>query len=148
MAGGELRDPDALAEPKEFFAENKLPKRGVRLGIAMNRIGVRTLEIVGIDDPKQLANAIRFRAQDALPIPIDEAVLDYQVLAESTNDEGASVRKILLVLAYRDLVDRYVGACRKAGISLVGIDLEAFALLWRWRRLVKKVSRQVRRWSP
>jgi type IV pilus assembly protein PilM len=130
VAGGELRDPNALAEAlKEFFAKNKLPKRGVRLGIATNRIGVRTLEIVGIDDPKQLANAIRFRAQEALPIPIDEAVLDYQVLAESTNDEGASVRKILLVLAYRDLVDRYVGACRKAGIGLVGIDLEAFALL-------------------
>ena len=130
VAGGELRDPDALSEAlKEFFAKNKLPKRGVRLGIATNRIGVRTLEIVGIDDPKQLANAIRFRAQEALPIPIDEAVLDYQVLAESTNDEGASVRKILLVLAYRDLVDRYVGACRKAGLALVGIDLEAFALL-------------------
>ena len=130
VAGGELRDPDALADAlKAFFGKNKLPKRGVRLGIATNRIGVRTLEIVGIDDPKQLANAIRFRAQEALPIPIDEAVLDYQVLGESTNAEGESVRKILLVLAYRDLVDRYVAACRKAGIGLVGIDLEAFALL-------------------
>jgi type IV pilus assembly protein PilM len=130
VAGGELRDPEALAEAlKRFFTEHKLPRRGVRLGIATNRIGVRTLEIAGIDDSKQLANAIRFRAQEALPIPIDEAVLDYQVLAESTNEEGESVRKILLVLAYRDLVDRYVAACRKAGITLVGIDLEAFALL-------------------
>ena len=75
-------------------------------------------------------------------------MLDYQVLAESTNDEGASVRKILLVLAYRDLVDRYVGACRKAGISLVGIDLEAFALLVGAGGASKKVSRQVPRWSP
>jgi type IV pilus assembly protein PilM len=130
VSGGELRDPEALAEAlKGFFAAHKLPKRGVRLGIATNRIGVRTLEIAGIDDPKQLANAIRFRAQEALPIPIDEAVLDYQVLGESTNEEGETVRRILLVLAYRDLVDRYVAACRKAGIMLVGIDLEAFALL-------------------
>jgi type IV pilus assembly protein PilM len=101
----------------------------VRLGIATNRIGVRTLEIAGINDPKQLANAIRFRAQEALPIPIDEAVLDYHVLSESTNADGENVRKILLVLAYRDLIDRYVSACKKAGIQLVGIDLEAFALL-------------------
>ena len=36
---------------------------------------------------------------------------------------------MLLVVAYRDLVDRYVAACKKAGIKLVGIDLEAFALL-------------------
>jgi type IV pilus assembly protein PilM len=130
VSGGELRDPEALAEAlRAFFAENKLPKRGVRLGIATNRIGVRTLEIAGIEDPKQLANAIRFRAQEALPIPIDEAVLDYQVVEETTNEDGERLRRILLVLAYRDLVDRYVAACRKAGISLVGIDLEAFALL-------------------
>ena len=130
VAGGEMREPDALAEAlKEFFKRHKLPKRGVRLGIATNRIGVRTLEISGIEDPKQLANAIRFRAQEALPIPIDEAVLDYQVLSEDKNAEGETTRKILLVLAYRELIDRYVAACRKAGIQLVGIDLEAFALL-------------------
>ena len=130
VTNGELRDPELLAEAlRAFFKEHGLPKRGVRLGIATNRIGVRTLEIAGIADSKQLANAIRFRAQEALPIPIDEAVLDYQVLGESTNEEGETTRKIMLVLAYRDLIDRYVDACRKAGIQLVGIDLEAFALL-------------------
>jgi type IV pilus assembly protein PilM len=130
VSNGELREPELLAEAlKEFFKQHKLPKRGVRLGIATNRIGVRTLEISGIQDAKQLANAIKFRAQEALPIPIDEAVLDYQVLSETTNEEGEVSRRILLVLAYRDLIDRYVDACKKAGIQLVGIDLEAFALL-------------------
>jgi type IV pilus assembly protein PilM len=130
VSNGELREPELLAEAlKEFFKRHKLPKRGVRLGIATNRIGVRTLEISGIEDAKQLANAIKFRAQEALPIPIDEAVLDYQVLSETRNEEGESTRRILLVLAYRDLIDRYVAACQKAGIQLVGIDLEAFALL-------------------
>ncbi|MDX6398678.1 MAG: type pilus assembly protein PilM [Gaiellaceae bacterium] len=130
VVGGELRDPEALALAlKDFFARHKLPKRAVRLGIANNRIGVRTFDVLGIDDPKQLANAIRFRAQEVLPIPIEEAVLDYQVLSESVNAEGQPVRRVLLVVAYRELVDRYVYACRKAGIQVVGIDLEAFALL-------------------
>jgi type IV pilus assembly protein PilM len=130
VVGGELRDPDALAAAlKDFFAKHKLPKRGVRLGIANNRIGVRTFEIAGIVDQKQLANAIRFRAQEALPIPIDQAVLDYQILGEGVNDEGQPTRRILLVVAYRELIDRYVDACKKAGIVLAGIDLEAFALL-------------------
>jgi type IV pilus assembly protein PilM len=130
VSNGELRDPDKLAAAlKAFFKRNNLPKRGVRLGIATNRIGVRTLEIAGISDGKQLANAVRFRAQEALPIPIDEAVLDYQVLDESKDEAGETTRRILLVLAYRDLIDRYVAACRKAGLQLVGIDLEAFALL-------------------
>jgi type IV pilus assembly protein PilM len=130
VVGGELRDPDALAIAlKDFFSKHKLPKRGVRLGIANNRIGVRMFEIGGIDDQKQLDNAIRFRAQEALPIPIDEAVLDYQVLGQVTNDDGERLQRILLVVAYREQIDRYVEACRKAGIALIGIDLEAFALL-------------------
>jgi type IV pilus assembly protein PilM len=130
VVGGELRDPDALALAlKDFFTKHKLPKRGVRLGIANNRIGVRTFDVDGIADEKQLDNAIRFRAQEALPIPIDEAVLDYQILREWTNEEGGLTRRVLLVVAYREQIDRYTEACKKAGIGLVGIDLEAFALL-------------------
>src|ERR687888_1201845 len=130
IVGGELRDPEALAVAlKAFFRKHRLPRRGVRLGIANNRIGVRTLDIVGISDPKQLANAIRFRAQEALPIPVEEAVLDYRILGESETEEGERICRVLLVVAYRELVDRYLAACRKAGIWVVGIDLEAFALL-------------------
>jgi type IV pilus assembly protein PilM len=131
VVGGELRDIEGLSQAlKNLFGKNKLPKRGVRLGIANNRIGVRTFEIVGIEDPKQLANAIRFRAQETLPIPLEEAVLDWQVLSETVDEEtGQVTRRVLLVVAYRELVDRYVAACKKAGIRLAGIDLEAFAML-------------------
>ena len=130
VVGGELRDPDALAEAlKEFFKKNKLPRQGVRLGIASNRIGVRTFDLPGVEDEKQLHNAVRFRAQEALPIPLDEAVVDYHVLSDTVNDESVRIRRVLLVVAYRELVDRYVAACRKAGIKLAGIDLEGFAAL-------------------
>ena len=130
VVGGELREPELLAEAlKEFFRKNKLPRQNVRLGIANNRIGVRIFEIAGVDEPKQLENAIRYRAQEVLPIPMEEAVLDYQVLAERPGEDGTTVRRILLVVAYRELIERYVAACKKAGIKLSGIDLEAFALL-------------------
>jgi type IV pilus assembly protein PilM len=130
VVAGEVRDPEALsAALKQFFARNKLPKKNVRLGIASNRIGVRVFDVDGIDDEKQLENAIRFRAQEALPIPLDEAVLDYHILGETTDDEGKISHRVLLVVAYRELVERYVSSCRKAGITLAGIDLEAFALL-------------------
>jgi len=130
VSAGEVRDVEGLSVAlKDFFKANKLPSRAVRIGLANNRIGVRTIELAGIADPKQLANAVRFRAQEALPIPIDEAVLDFQVLEESVNAEGVPVRKVLLVVAYRDLVDAYVRACRLAGLRLTGVDLEAFALL-------------------
>jgi type IV pilus assembly protein PilM len=130
VVGGELRDLDGLSTAlKDFFKRHKLPRQGVRLGIANNRIGVRIFEIAGIEDVKQLENAVRFRAHEVLPIPIEEAVIDWQVLGEREEEDGSVTRRILLVVAYRDLLDRYVVACKKAGIKLVGIDLEAFALL-------------------
>ena len=97
--------------------------------LANNRIGVRIFEIDGVSDAQQLDNAIRFRAEEVLPIPLDEAVLDYVVLEDAVREDGTPWKRILLVVAYREVVDRYLQACRSAGLEVVGIDLEAFALL-------------------
>ena len=130
VVAGEIRDPEVLGDAlKRFFDLHKLPKNAVRLGVSNNRIGVRTFEIEGISDPQMLENAIRFRAEEVLPIPLDQAVLDYVVLDERTADDGTEWRRILLVVAYRDVIDRYLQACRRAGLEVVGIDHEAFALL-------------------
>ncbi|HEU4971931.1 MAG TPA: type IV pilus assembly protein PilM [Gaiellaceae bacterium] len=130
VVAGEIRDPETLGDAlKRFFDLHKLPKNAVRIGVANNRIGVRTFEIEGISDPQMLENAIRFRAEEVLPIPLDQAVLDYVVLDERTEEDGTEWRRILLVVAYKDVVDRYLQACRRAGLQVVGIDLEAFALL-------------------
>jgi type IV pilus assembly protein PilM len=130
VSGGELRDIQALADAlRTFFEANDLPRKGVCLGVASSRIGVRSVELPAIADESQFMNAIRFRAQEALPIPLDEALLDYRVLGEREAEGGHLLRRVLLVVAHRELVERYVEACRLAGLTLAGIDLEAFALL-------------------
>src|SRR5690349_18663372 len=109
--GGEVRDPVALGEALgAFFTEHSLPRRGVRLGLANSRIGVRVIEVAGIEDESQLENAIGFRAHEMLSVPLEESVLDYQVLSVDTDDDGTTTRKILLVVAYRESVDRYLDA--------------------------------------
>jgi type IV pilus assembly protein PilM len=130
VSSGEVTDVAALAAGlNEFFRTHKLPRRGVRIGLATNHVGVRTFEIAGIDDDAQLANAVLFRAHEVVSIPVDEAVLDYRVIGEETDGSGIVNRRILLVAAYREPIERYVNAFRQAGIELVGVDLEAFALL-------------------
>ncbi|MFL5958639.1 MAG: type IV pilus assembly protein PilM [Gaiellaceae bacterium] len=125
VAGGEVRDPVALAhEITEFFRAADLPRKNVRLGIGSSRTGVRLFERPVVEDPRQLANAIRFRAHETLPIPIEETMLDYHVIEDAKGSD-----RVLLAVAYRDLVDRFAGLCAAAKIELVGIDVEAFALL-------------------
>jgi len=128
--GGEVRDPVALGEAlADFFTANALPRKGVRLGLSNSRIGVRVIEVAGIEDERQLSNAIGFRAHEMLSIPIDEAVIDYRVLSTDVDEDGQTTRRILVVVAYRDSIDRYLAATDTAKIELAGIDLEAFALL-------------------
>jgi len=130
VGAGEVRSIPALATAlEEFFAKHSLPRRAVRLGVATNRIGVRAFDMAGVDDDRQLANAVRFRAHEAVSIPIDEAVLDYHVATETVDSSGAINRRIVLAAAYRESIDRFVAACKEAKLELIGIDLEAFALL-------------------
>jgi type IV pilus assembly protein PilM len=130
VVDGEVRDGVALARAlRSFFAEHQLPMRDVRLGLASNRIGVRTFDIVGVDDPERLDNAVRFKAHEVLPVAVHESVLDYRVLSTKTTDVGESVKRVLLVVAPRDQVQPYADVCRDAGLRLDGADLEALGLL-------------------
>src|SRR5919201_335374 len=89
VGGGEVRDPIALGEAlANFFAAHSLPRRGVRLGLANSRIGVRVIEIAGIEDEQQLENAIAFRAHEMLSVPVDEAVIDHHVLSVDTGESA------------------------------------------------------------
>lgn len=130
VVDGEVRDPAALtAALKSFFDEHKLQRRDVRLGVSSNRIGVRTFDIVGIEDGERFDNAVRFKAHEVLPVAGHESVLDYRVLDERVSEAGEALRHVLLVVAPRDQVEPYIDVCREAGIRLSGIDLEALGLL-------------------
>ena len=130
VVDGEIRDVDAVARIlKAFFDEHKLPKKDVQIGLASNRIGVRTFDIVGIDDEVRFDNAVRFKAHEVLPVAVHESVLDYRVLEERPNESGEASKRILLVVAPRDQVEPYTQVAKQAGINLTGLDLEALSLL-------------------
>ncbi len=130
VVDGEIRDAEALTNAlRTFFADNKLPTKDVRIGIASNRIGVRTFEIAGIEDGARFDNAVRFKAHEVLPIAGSESVLDYRVLDERQTPTGETTRRILLVVAPRDQVAPYAEAAQRAGLKVNGIDLEALGLL-------------------
>ena len=128
MRDGEVADVDVLGEAlKEFFREHKLPRR-VRLGVANQRIVVRNLELPNLRNAKELEAAVRFQAQEHLPMQLDLAVIDYQRLGVVQTDEGER-QHVLLVAARRDMVDRLLEAARHAGLRPEGIDLSAFAMI-------------------
>jgi type IV pilus assembly protein PilM len=125
---GEVVDQDALSEAlRELFGENRLSKR-VCVGIANQRTVMRTLELPPVTDRKELAAVVRFQAQDQVPMPLNNAVLDFHPLGIVDTPAGPRQR-VVLVAAQRDMVEKLLAAVRGAGLTPEGVDLSAFALI-------------------
>jgi type IV pilus assembly protein PilM len=103
--------------------------RNVWIGVANQQIAVRSLDIPPIEDADERAAAVRFQASEAVAMPLDEAVLDYQVIGQATTPEGAGAMRVIVVAAREPMIMRLVDAVRGAGLRPDGIDLSAFALM-------------------
>jgi type IV pilus assembly protein PilM len=127
---GEVLDSDRLAGAlKKLFAENKLSKR-VRLGVGNQRVVVRTLRLPAIENPAEMEAAVRFQAQEQMPMPLDQAVLEHQVVGGVPAEEGAAPQvDVVVVAARRDMVSSFLEPIRRAGLQPVGVDLSAFAMI-------------------
>lgn len=125
---GDVVDAETISDTlRELFAGSRLGKR-VRVGVANQRTVMRTLELPPLTDPKELAAAVRFQAQDQIPMPLANAVLDFQPLGIVETPAGPR-QKVVVVAAQRDMVERLLAAVRGAGLTPVGVDMSAFALI-------------------
>ena len=137
---GEVVDPDALGQAiKELFAQEKL-SREVRVGIANQRVAVRSMRLPAIDNNDELETAIRFQAQDHIPMPLDQAVLDWQVVGHTTDENGDRKVEVVAVAARRDMLSQVLRAISVAGLRPVGIDHSAFGMI---RALAREVGAPV-----
>jgi type IV pilus assembly protein PilM len=125
---GEVVDASGLSTAlQELFRTNGLDKR-VRIGVANQRIVVRAVDLPKISDQKELDAAVRFQAQEHIPMPMEQAVLDWHSLGVVQTEQGERTR-VVLVAARRDMIERLLSAVRSAGLRPVGIDLAGFAMI-------------------
>jgi type IV pilus assembly protein PilM len=149
MRDGEVVEPAAVTEAvQRLWRELSLKKGAVRIGVASPRVLVRTVDLPAMSDD-ELASALEFQAQELIPIPLDEAVLDFQALerlepALPAPDQGddedvpaSEMIRVLLAAARRDTVSTVVHAVRAAGLTVSAVDLVPLALV---RAIGRRVS--------
>jgi type IV pilus assembly protein PilM len=129
VSAGEIIDEGAVTEAvSALWKRYRLPKKRVVIGIANQRVIVRQVDVPHLEED-ELAEALPFQVQDAIPIPIEEAVLDFVPLEEYTTPSGDLMLSILAVAAQRDMINGLVGIATNAGLSVLSIDLQAFGLV-------------------
>jgi type IV pilus assembly protein PilM len=127
---GEVSEPEAVAEAlRSLFANHGLSSK-VRLGIANQRLVVRTLRLPAIESPDELDAAVRFRAQEQIAMPLEEAVIEHRVVGGvPATPEGPAQIDVMVVAARREMIFASLAPLRDAGLEPVGVDLSAFGMI-------------------
>jgi len=129
VVAGEILDEEAVtAAVRTLWKEQRLPRKRIVVGIAGPRVAARRVEVPRLGE-KELAEALAAHVQGALPIPVEEAVLDYVPLDEFTTPSGDQMLSILAVGAHREVVESAAGVARRAGLAVTAVDLTAFGLV-------------------
>src|SRR5687768_16061516 len=129
VENGEVVDVDVVAEAiRRVWKETGLRGRTARVGVATSRLVVRTIDLPAVPD-EELAGSLEFQVQDYIPIPLDQAILDFHVLERVDGEDGEPVVRILLAAAPRETVNALLAAVDAAGITAIGVDLLPLALI-------------------
>lgn len=128
IVDGEVADPDAVAEVvRRVFDRNGIGTRRVATAVSGNAVIVKriTLPLMDEDD---LAESIRWEAEQHVPFDTRDVNLDYQVLRAGADAENRTSMEVLLVAAKKEKVAAYADVVAAAGGSPAVVDVAAFAL--------------------
>jgi type IV pilus assembly protein PilM len=107
-----------------IFAQQRIKNDRIATSISGHSAIVKKLSLPAQRD-EDLAEAIRWEAEQHIPFAIADVNLDYEILGENT---GTGNLDILLVAVKKDKVTDYTSVIKMAGKNPVLIDMDAFAL--------------------
>jgi len=126
---GEILDVPAVSEAvKELMGTAKVSGKKVWIGVSNQRVVVRQVDLPALPE-KDLRASLRYQVQEFIPIPVEEAELDFHLVDTFTAEDGAEMQRLLLVAGHRDMVNSHVDAVRRAGLKPIGVDLNPFSVL-------------------
>ncbi len=125
---GVVVDEDAVAGALETLrgAAGFGTRRAV-IGIGGQQVLIRELVMPSMPT-HHLREALPYKAQDLLPLPVEDAVLDFYPIEEIEDADGPSLRG-LLVAATKQSVVSNMNAVKRAGFKVVDVDLIPFAVI-------------------
>lgn len=78
---------------------------------------------------KELASAINWEAEQYIPLPIKDVVLQYKVInKEVTSASGESKMEVLLIAAPKRVIQKYIKVVKEAGLHSGALETESSAL--------------------
>ncbi|HUR48441.1 MAG TPA: type IV pilus assembly protein PilM [Acidimicrobiales bacterium] len=129
VSEGMVADAEAVgAAIRRLWREGGFRTKSVVIGVANQGVIVRPAEMARMS-PADLTQAIQFEAEELIPIPIEDALLDFQILDDFVSPDGDPRMRILLAAAQRDMVRDFLVAAERGGLEAQAVDPIPFALV-------------------
>jgi type IV pilus assembly protein PilM len=129
VRAGEVIEPEQVAESiKQLWSGARFSSKRVILGVANQKVVVRQVDLPWMPDA-ELRSSLGFHVQEFIPMPVEEALLDFHALEEVVDPDGNRMLRVLLVAAMRSMVETHIQAAKLAGLRVEGVDLASFAVL-------------------
>jgi type IV pilus assembly protein PilM len=112
---------DAISK---IFTHQDIKNTRVSTSISGHSVIVKKISLP-VQSDEELAESIRWEAEQYIPFDIADVNLDYQVLGENV---GTGNLDILLVAVKKDKITDYTSVIKMAGKTPVLMDVDAFAL--------------------
>lgn len=126
---GQVIEPQAIAaEIKAGLAEAKIRNKYVVTSIA-NQAAITRIIPMPKMSLKELDEAIKWEAERYIPFPIDEVVLDYDILDNPDDIPADGQMEVMIAAAQHETIARLVEVIKLAGLEPVVIDVKPFAAL-------------------
>jgi type IV pilus assembly protein PilM len=129
VVDGEIVDVDAVAGAiAQLWKRSGFRSKDVSVGVSNQKVVVRLIDLPYMER-SELAGAIEFQAQDYIPIPVEEAVVDFQIIGDYMTPGDEHMMEVLLVAAHKDMINGVVQTLERAKLRPEQIDVTAFALI-------------------
>jgi type IV pilus assembly protein PilM len=133
----EVVDVDVAAQTlARLWKGANVSSQKIVVGIANQKVVIRLVSLPYMEK-NELKKAIHYQAQDFIPIPIEEAIIDFDIVGEFTNEDNEHMIEVLLVAAQKDMIENLMNALNGAGLKPRVIDVSSLALV---RVLIDKPS--------
>lgn len=99
--------------------------KSVQIALPESKVFTRVVEIPALTD-RELGSAIKWEAEQYIPLPLDQVNLDYTVLRDSKMT-GTNKMEILLVAAPKNLIEKYLSILEFADLSVTNAETEIIA---------------------
>lgn len=112
---------------KSLYEEVKPPTKDVIIALPESRIFTRVVYDLPFLTDDELTQAIRYAAEEFVPMPIKDVNLYYQVIYRSPKKEPKSRTVVFVVASPKLLIDKYIKVIQMAELKPVAIETELIA---------------------